>query len=346
MPKGYVHNKKRREDGRWEIRKMVDRKVVVRIKDTEDEADECIMQLRRMAVGVPAPPPVKTLAGIVAEYQRKLASEDAPGDTTDYYERIAKHLQQHLGPNAPPPRTQREIVSYVERRKASGGQGVSILKELSALKTFMRYSGLQVEWQLPKIRVKHRETYCPSDQEIAKVYLSLQRPDAERAFLLALLAGMRTYEVLRSTWEDVDLDRRILTIRAEKTDRNNFVHISDPLLNALKGGGTGMIVPLSKSALRDIMVRRTAGMARPWSGIKYLRHATSTWALEAGYSELAVDGILSHARGGITKRHYDHRLALARAKESQPILEAVAERFVKAITPTVEGVLRFGRETG
>ena len=341
MP-SFVRNKRRLEDGRWQVRKMVMGKVIERIVASEDEADKLIMDLRREAVGVPAPPPVKTLASIVAEYQRKLASEDAPGDTTDYYERIAKHLQQHLGPNAPPPRTQREIVSYVERRKASGGQGVSILKELSALKTFMRYSGLQVEWQLPKMRVKHRETYCPTDAEIATTYLSLQRPDAERAFLLALLAGMRTYEVLRARWEDVDLDRRILKIRAEKTDRDNFVYVSDPLFNALKGGGTGTVIPLSKSALRDIMVRRTAGMARPWSGIKYLRHATSTWALEAGYSELAVDGILSHARGGITKRHYDHRLALARAKESQPILEAVAERFAKAITPPAEdGVLRF-----
>lgn len=136
MP-SFHHNKRRLEDGRWQVRKMVMGKVVERVLDTEDDADKLIMDLRRAAVGVAAPPPIKSLAQVVADYQRKLASEDAPSDTQDYYTRIAKHLQQHLGPNAPPPQSQREIVSYVERRKASGGQGVSILKELSALKTFI-----------------------------------------------------------------------------------------------------------------------------------------------------------------------------------------------------------------
>ena len=325
---GFVRNKRRLPDGRWQIRKKVLGRPVERIVETEEEADELISKFRRQNMGQPAAS-VSTLSSLANSYQRKLVAEDAPWDTKDYYERINKHLYRHLGPNAPAPNSQDEILSYVERRKSAGGKGASILKELGALKSYLRFAGVPVMWKMPKMRLHHKETYCPSADEIRLMLDAAKRKEVRRAILIPLLTGMRTYEVLRLRWEDVDLANKVITIRAEKTGVLNFAWIVDTLYEELKEGGVGLVVPLSKTAIRNLFARRSKalGLERAWSGIKYLRHVAATQGRAAGYSEAAVDGVLSHARGGITARHYDHRHAIARAKESRPILEAVEEWF-------------------
>lgn len=98
-------------------------------------------------------------------------------------------------------------------------------------------------------------------------------------------------------------------------------------------GTHGRVVDISPTTVRGRLVRlsRKLGLEHEWSGLVYLRHVCATWALDAGITEREVDAVLSHAAGGILRRHYDHRTAERMAKATRPVMEAVEDRFTAAV---------------
>jgi integrase len=157
----------------------------------------------------------------------------------------------------------------------------------------------------PRVPATTPTTYSPAELQ---AILAVCPPPVLPWLALAAWAGLRTEEIYRRAdclqWEDIDLDRRMIIVRAEaaKTGRRRIVPILPPLEAALRhiGPGSGRIAPPN----REPTTPQLAILGAPVGGWRRnaLRHSFLTYrsalvgcgqaALEAGNSE------------AITRRHY------------------------------------------
>jgi len=175
--------------------------------------------------------------------------------------------------------------------------------------------------------------------------------------------GLRRGELAALRWEDVDLERRIATIRSSiavvpgkkwlkgtKQGRIGTLALSDVAIVALEAqreqqardraafgrypdlgyvfagqwGGTPNPDALGH-AVRAIA--RQAGL--PVAGMHAMRHAVATWLLRAGVDIRTVSAVMRHASPTMTLRVYSHEIAGAQAeavRELDRILDIEAPR--------------------
>jgi integrase len=97
--------------------------------------------------------------------------------------------------------------------------------------------------------------YLKTMDDVARVYAAMKGPP-KLGFAVGALAGLRPGEILALTWDDVDLERRLLFVRQQvqygdlgplKDDEPRILPISDSLLPVLREhrlqGGSGLLLP-------------------------------------------------------------------------------------------------------
>jgi integrase len=138
---------------------------------------------------------------------------------------------------------------------------------------------------------------------------------------VAWWSGMRQGEILKLTWDKVDLNKRLIRLKAEDTkeDRAKVVPIARPLrdiLLTLPGrAAEGFVFTYAGKPLRDIT--QGIGAACVASGIVYgrfkdqgfvfhdLRRGFITYARKAGVERNVIMAITGHSGKGDMNRRYD-----------------------------------------
>lgn len=327
-------NLARLPSGRYRARKTVQGVEHRRTFTYRDDAREWLRTLERHAAGLPVVAPSLTLQECLDRQTRHLITRSRSLETRTYYDRIHDTLRAHFGLGAGVASlTQRSIDTFVAARRAQGAGDARIAKELGALRALTRLSGIATDWRVPDFSRPPARRRLPPDHEIAAVYRALRRPELERAFLLALLAGLRPAELQRATWAWVDLADRTLTVEAAKAGGTHLTWIVDTLHASLicaVPAHAGPLIPISETALRSALYRRSLALrlAHPWTGLEPLRHACATWAYAAGATEHDIDVLLSHKTTSVARRHYLHATNLPLKRR---LLECVEIRFLAAM---------------
>jgi len=156
---------------------------------------------------------------------------------------------------------------------------------------------------VPKVRVGDTETQIFTSQDMRKI---LEAAPAELIPVIALgaFAGLRAAEITRIEWSAIELERRLITIRAgqAKTASRRIVPVSDNLRAWLRPhAGEGVVVPSAEIYRKVTALARRLGITWPHNG---LRHSFISYriaqvqnaqqvALEAGNSP---DIIFRHYR--------------------------------------------------
>lgn len=194
-------------------------------------------------------------------------------------------------------------------------------------------------YMLPEPRPK-RAPPLASNQEAARLILALRHgvPEWWTLFAFLLLTGARRGEAAGLRWADVDLARRLVTIRRSyeappKSGRERTVPLSAQLVKILAehrardpwGGAlvfpdpaTGkMLAPNLK--LRALLDTACDAAGVPRMRVHDLRHAQASLWLMAGGSLMDVQRNLGHSTPVITSEMYahiadDHRIAEADAR--------------------------------
>ena len=156
---------------------------------------------------------------------------------------------------------------------------------------------------VPKVRVGDTETRIFTPQDMRKILEAA--PDELIPFIaLGAFAGLRAAEITRIGWSAIDLERRLITIRAgqAKTASRRIVPVSDNLREwLLPHVGEGVVVPSAEIYRKVTALARRLGIAWPHN---VLRHSFISYriakvqnaqqvALEAGNSP---DIIFRHYR--------------------------------------------------
>ena len=135
-----------------------------------------------------------------------------------------------------------------------------------------------------------------------------------RALELIILTATRTSEVLKATWDEIDLDQRIWTIPAErmKAGREHRVPLSEPaasLLEELLENRTGAYVfpgwsrtkPLSNMAMLKVLYR----MGRRDITVHGFRSTFRDWAAEqTNFPREVAEMALAHTVGNAVEAAY------------------------------------------
>jgi integrase len=152
---------------------------------------------------------------------------------------------------------------------------------------------------------------CPSQMVVIGRRGSVDRRDGLRALFAALLySGMRRGEALGLRWADVDLDRRIITIRRSyaamtKSGKQRTVPIATPLVDILKAhriadpwkgelvfpnDSGAMYSPAAK--LEHVLDAALARAGMPRIRVHDLRHAAASFFLMNGGDVFTLRKIL------------------------------------------------------
>ena len=120
-----------------------------------------------------------------------------------------------------------------------------------------------------------------------------EAPERVRLFIvLGAFTGMRSSEILRLDWRDVNLERRFITVAAEKakTATRRLVPIQPNLLQWLSGhrGTTGRLFRTQRDADRAIAYAKRLGIRWPNNALRH-SYATYRLALTADAARVALE---------------------------------------------------------
>lgn len=183
---------------------------------------------------------------------------------------------------------------------------------------------------ISKLLPEHNQVERILKMEEETELLSSSSPELKTIILCALNTGMRKNEIITLKWENLDLDRNIITIEHTntKSKKTRRIPINSTLRKLLLEQklkvGTSEYVFLSSTGQpykRHDSLKQAFGGACKRANIKGLRfhdlrHTAATRMIEAGASIVAVSRILGHADLKTTMRYAHPEGSLIDALES------------------------------
>ncbi len=202
--------------------------------------------------------------------------------------------------------TPKSWFAYLEARVKMGAKPSGNNTVLWTLQSFLRFQqtvGKEICERMLKVRPQKTAIPAPRDLAIPDIKTLLQAVTGsmDRTWLVLMAhTGLRTCEIRRLKWSQVDFERRQLRIEQSKGKEDRMVPISQPALEALQGlERTSEYVfsryhkPLSSRYCQSRLatIGKTCGVkATPHQ----LRHSAATLLLNNGMSVWGVKEILGH----------------------------------------------------
>jgi integrase len=210
------------------------------------------------------------------------------------------------------------VSQFIAKRLKEGVRKSTINRELTVLKKMLN---LAIDWgfEIAKNPVVKGNYFSEEEYKRDRILTAEEEGRLFEAasghlrpiLLCALVTGMRLSEVLGLTWDNVDLERRQITVRAEssKSGRSRVIPLNQSLYRCLAGlkasNGHGnnvfLYVDPSTGKGRPVRtVRRAFKESCRRAGIKNLRfhdlrHTFGSRLIEKGADPVSVKNLLGHA---------------------------------------------------
>jgi len=178
-----------------------------------------------------------------------------------------------------------------------------ILRTLQSFLGFLRDTGQAIDLRMLRVRPQKTGQRLPRNVQVPDLKLILKGTSdpLDRAWLLLMLhSGLRTCEVRRLRWQDVDLERHTIRIEPSKRLKSRVVFLSRPVVDALKAlpKGSGVVFSRYHRRLSRGYCQSRLKTIGKTCGAQFsphqLRHSAATLLLNAGMSIWGVKEILGH----------------------------------------------------
>ncbi len=221
--------------------------------------------------------------------------------------------------------TRKHIESVMEFMGRMPIKAVTIRDRLRVFRAVLRWcanNGLRAPVDFPQLQKAHYEKFIPPTQEELKAIIANAAPHIARVAILGAQLGVRVgpSELLRLTWEDVDMDRKILRVHGARKNCNapwrevpikeNLIPVFEvwrkedaardiPYLISYRGKSLSQIKNAWKHALISAGITRRL---RPYD----LRHAFGTEMVAAGVDVGTVASLMGHSNPTMLLTHYQY----------------------------------------
>jgi len=157
-----------------------------------------------------------------------------------------------------------------------------------------------------------RERYL-NDEEARRLLNVLNTEEnrlAAHVIRLLLFTGARKSEILSARWENVDMERRVLTVPLSKSGRARHIPLSDAALMIFKAipRDSEWVFPSNKTGNHMKSVFKVWDRVRKRAGLQDvrmhdLRHSFASFLVNSGCSLYEVQKILGHHDPKVTTRY-------------------------------------------
>ena len=259
---------------------------------------------------------------------------------------IDSHIRPFLGKIRIDELKEEDVARFIYQKKNYGNLltctnlGSKTLKDIvTLLKQLLRYSGIDLKIDVPKITRKKIELFSHLEQQQLENYLSMHLDPIHIGILLSLYTGLRIGEICALKWKDIDLENKTLTVChtvLRIKDTNSKTTSKTKLLMASpKTIFSNRVIPLPSflvtilTALRipsdEVMFFLTASYRfmeprsyynqykriltkanLPQYKFHTLRHTFATRCIELGFDAKTLCEILGHSDIKITLSLYVH----------------------------------------
>lgn len=266
-----------------------------------------------------------TLTELWTAYQE--AHVDGRSIQTDS-SRFTLHIAPVLGNRQISDLRTQDIVSLRRAIEANGLAPQTVKHVLSLVKRIVNY-GLKMDlidtpqglqFPMPTFDNTRTEMMSPSQLEAYQRALD-ENPDQKSVSILrlALLTGLRRGALFGLQWQDVDLDRKLLTLRGEsaKNGRTAIIPLSDAAaallanLHSAPAASTSIYVFPGKDGRKRTTCQRIAARIRNEAGLPSsfrpmhgLRHEFASQLASSGEVSLfEIQKLLTHSAPTVTQRY-------------------------------------------
>lgn len=248
--------------------------------------------------------------------------------------------------------TRQQIQAFHTALKAGGLAASTCNHHVKLLKYSLN---LAISWEMmegpnpaAKVPLYHEDNkvaHYLNDTELERL-LSVLHTDENRTVcrivLLLLSTGCRLNEVLSAKWEDVDLGKKILKIRAinSKSKRLRSVPLNESameVLNQLDTQGKFDYLFVNRQLKKPyITITKVWHRIRQKAGLGHLRlhdtrHIHASWLIDSGRTLYEVQQILGHSDPKVTMRY-----AHLSTKTLQEASNCASAKIKKAMQPKVD----------
>lgn len=209
----------------------------------------------------------------------------------------------------------------LEQRKLSPA---TVKLVMSLLAQLLRWGGEQGLIQDPGVRFEYprfdnQKTECMSPEQLTRYWQALDEwPDSHVAdyFRIMLLTGIRRRALAAVRWDDLDLAKGFLTLRAQTAKSGKAKSIPLPaaairIFEAMPRDESGYVWPNSHGGFRDVglcgaKIKEAAGLPEDFRPCHGLRHTFASMLASSGRVDLySLQQLLTHANPIMTQR-YSH----------------------------------------
>ncbi len=258
-------------------------------------------------------PPSKALSAFIPEYLSFVQSK-VTAATAEGYSSALKRFLSIVGDIPVRSMTTRHIDAFViarQPKKSASTVNIDLRAIRAALNVAMRWKYLT---EMPAFRLLRTEHRIPAYFDMAgfqKLLGLVEEGWLRDLMVFSVATGLRRGEVLSLKWEDVDLPKRLVTIRHTKSKQDRVIPLNDIALALLKGkvgrSNCRLIFhrrgyPIGKSYLTHIFKRYVRDVHLDirlhWHS---LRHTHASWLVASGASLYAVQKLLGHSSPTVTQ---------------------------------------------
>lgn len=336
-----------RKDGRWECRLQLGsengrKKYRSFYGTTCEEAEYKMIKATQSAVKDETAITEMTVKELALEWLCVISTRIKASTAANYRMKIDKHIIPAFGSMVCTALKSLTVSDFIQKKLKDGLSARYVCDIITVLKSIFRYASREYRINnmidgiiMPKKAKPDIQIMTPAEKRKLVRYVGENHNNSTLGVAMSLYTGMRIGELCALKWEDIDMEKRILTvnhtiqrIQSFEGSRKTKVIITEPksqsskrqipipeclvpILAELKCKadsfvltGTGKPIEPRTMQYRFKRILKNAGL----SGFRFhcLRHIFASGAVELGFDIKTLSEILGHSSVQITLDRYVH----------------------------------------
>lgn len=284
----------------------------------------------------------KTVGQIFSEWFQSIRHRVKESTAANYRMKAEKHVLPAFSDMNADAVTESDIYSFIESRQKSGLSNRYISDILIMMKSVYKYASRTYHFlnpldgiTLPKMQKSEIELLDETQQEKLQQYIAENPSNSTLGVALSMSTGIRIGELCALQWEDIDLEKRILTVRktmqriqtpddeaktkliiAEPKSESSKRKIPIPdcvisMLEKFRGKGKEYLVsgeerPVEPRTMQYRFASILKNVKLPSVHFHALRHMFASKCVKLGFDVKTLSEILGHSKVEITLNKYVH----------------------------------------